>query len=48
MFISFERDSERGERHRERERERDSPSGLHSVNTEPDEGLKLTNPDLMT
>ena len=35
------------ERERERERER-NPSKVHSVSTEPDAGLKLTNCEIMT
>ena len=35
-----------GQRERERERMR-IPSRLHAVNTEPEEGLKLTNSEIM-
>ena len=52
MFIYFERKRERAEegqkKERERERER-TPSGLRAVSTEPDdEGLELTNREIMT
>ena len=36
-----------GEGGRERERER-IPSRLHTVSVEPNVGLKLTNPEIMT
>ena len=52
LFIYFRvRESssgERAEREREREREGENPNGLHTVSTEPDPGLELTNCKVMT
>ena len=56
LFIYFERERKKErerereckqERGRERGRER-IPSGLYTVSTEPDAGLKLTNHEIMT
>ena len=43
----FEREREQA-RARQREREREIPSRHHSVSTEPDVGLELTNCEIMT
>ena len=48
MFIERERDRERESENVGRaERER-IPSRLHTVSTEPDTGLELMNPEIMT
>ena len=45
LFIYFERQSTR----RQRERKRETiPSRLHTVRTEPNMGLELTNGEIMT
>ena len=47
LFILREKKRERaGEGQRERERER-IPSRFHTVSTEPNVGLELTNPEIM-
>ena len=48
LFVCFERKTERDhEQGRGRGRE-GIPSRLHTVSTEPDVGLELTNPEIMT
>ena len=49
MFI-FEREREREREHEQggAERERDISSRLHTVSTEPDTGLELTNHEIVT
>ena len=47
LYLFLRETEQAGEGQRERERER-IPSRLHTVSTEPDVGLELTNREIMT